>query len=59
VNLASLASARPRPSGADTLLDEAVRFYLRLVERAATTGTPAEARNVLETMARVRLICQG
>ena len=53
VNVASLTGERRSPGGAAGLLDEALGYYLGLVERAADSGTPAEVRSALDTVARV------
>ncbi len=59
VNVAVLADERPGPGGAAGLRDEALGYYLGLVERAAESGTPAEARSALDTVARVGLALSG
>lgn len=51
-NVAALAGQRPE-AGATALLDEALTYYLGLVTLAAESGTPAEARSALDTVARV------
>jgi tetratricopeptide (TPR) repeat protein/energy-coupling factor transporter ATP-binding protein EcfA2 len=59
VNLAILVSEQPRAAGAGGLLEEALRLYLGLVASAAQSGTPAEARSALDTMALVGPLLTG
>jgi len=55
VNLAGVATT---PALA-TLLDEGLGEYVAVAERAASGGTPADARYVLDTMARVQGALRG
>ena len=52
-NVALLAGERPGAAGATRLVDEILGYYLGLVGRAAESGTPAEVRSALDTVARV------
>ena len=56
VNLADLRAASP-PAG--SLADEALDTYLGFADRAAASGSPAEARSVLYTLDRVRQSLTG
>jgi len=58
VNLADRQSSASRAAHARILAD-AVRAYLDLVERAAQSGSPAEARQILTTTSRVRPALSG
>lgn len=53
VNMALLGAERPRVAGSAGLLEDGLRFYVGLMARAAESGTPAEARSVLDTVARL------
>ena len=53
VNIAVLDAERPPVAGSASLLDDALRFYVGLMSQAAESGTPAEARSVLDTVTRV------
>ena len=56
MNLADLRTASP-PAG--SLADEALDTYLGFADRAAASGSPAEARSVLNTLDRVRQSLTG
>jgi tetratricopeptide (TPR) repeat protein len=58
-NLADWASERPGGDAAATVLSDAVTVYLELARRSAASGTPGEARSVLETLDRVVPLLTG